>query len=620
MKYILSFLLFVPFWLAASETTPLSLYPELKGVPGADAPCGAIFSVEIPAFSPYRHLPGEFLRDGRPGKTLSILTARNETGSAAFLLFPVKTEKQAVFEVSPLSDGRNTIPASAIDLRIVHYWYQAGTAWSSYFADPLGKELVPELLLHDEALLKTDTAKKDNFLRVGDSYLWVSYPEELEYGRFNYVLAPVRDASRLTAFSLESGVRKRFFLTVRLPKDSVPGRYSGTLTLKAGDKTLETLSLAIRVLPFSLPEPGTQYDPDKKFYVSMYMPPVAEELRMADGNFDPVLKRREAMYRNMLEHNLAYPLVDTPNPRKKLTEETAERLYRENLLLMKKCGFPHDVLLGGINLVSWYLIAQPPEKRPPGYEEKFYRDMDAQLALIREVMGKDILVYPVGWDEPSMKFLQGQRPLWKQAHERGMKILSTAKDRHLQYGGYNEDFANYAGTLSRDSARKWHMMGNRITDYANPHTGPENPDYMRRAHGMDLYHADYDGTCNYHFLEGSGPNIWCENTGKTGFRAFAVVYPSADGLIDTLQYEGFRAAIDDVRYATLLQQLARKAIADPKKADLYYAGKKALRFLALTPMETVNLDAFRLEMIRHILTLQKALSPDSVQRSGGKER
>ncbi|OQA85696.1 MAG: hypothetical protein BWY31_01726 [Lentisphaerae bacterium ADurb.Bin242] len=619
MKLFLLFFSLAAFCLTASERTPLSLYPELKGVPGAEAPCEAVFSVEIPALSPYRHLPGEPLRDGTPGKTLSLLTARNEIGHAAFLLFPVKAEKQAVFEVSALSDGKNTLPASAVDLRIVHCWYQGGTAWSSYFADPLQKELVPELLLHDETLLKTDTEKKDNFLRVGSRYLWISHPEELDYGRFNYVLSPVRDASRLAAFSLEPGVRKRFFLTVRLPKDAVPGRYSGTLALKAGDKTLETLGLVVRVLPFSLPDPGTQYDPGKKFYVSMYMPPIGEELRMADGNFEPVLKRREAMYRNMLEHNLAYPLVNTPD-RKRLPEEVADRLFRENLLLMKKCGFPRDVLMGGISLISWYLISQPPERHPAGHEEKFYRDMDNQLAVIREVMGKDILVYPVGWDEPSMKFLQGQRPLWKQAHERGMKILSTAKDRHLQYGGYNEDFANYPGTFSRESARKWHLMGNRITSYANPHTGPENPDYMRRAHGMELYQMDYDGTCNYHFLEGSGHNIWCENNREAGFRTFAVVYPSADGLIDTLQYEGFRAAIDDIRYATLLRQLAGKASADSKKTDLYYTGKKALRFLALTRMDTANLDAVRLEMIRYILELQKALSPDSAPAPGGKER
>lgn len=619
MKYIFALLLLAACWLDASERTPLSLYPELKGVPGADTPCGAVFSVEIPALSPYRHLPGEPLRDGTPGKTLSLLTAKNEIGHAGFLLFPVTAEKQAVFEVSALADGKNTIPAFAVDLRIVHYWYQAGTAWSSYFADPLRKELVPELLVHDEALLKTDMAKKENFLRVGSQYQWISYPGDLDAGRFNYVLAPVRDASRLTAFSLEPGARKRFFLTVRPPKDAVPGLYSGTLTLKSGGRTLETLALNVRVLPILLPDPGTQYDPEKKFYVSMYMPPIGEELRMADGDLGLVMKRREAMYRSMLEHNLEYPLVDNPD-RKRLPEELADRLFRENLLLMKKCGFPRDVLMGGINIGSWYLISQPSSRHPVGHEEKFYRDMDAQLALVREVMGKDILVYPVGWDEPSMKFLQGQRPVWKQVHERGMKILSTAKDRHLQYGGYNEDFANYAGTFSRDSARKWHVMGNRITSYANPHTGPENPDYMRRAHGMELYQADYDGTGNYHFLEGSGQNVWNEWKSDAPFRNFIVAYPSADGLIDTLQYEGFRAAIDDIRYATLLQRLARKATADSKKAELYYLGKKALRFLALTRMDTANLDAVRLEMIRYILELQKALPPDSTDIPGGKER
>lgn len=561
-------------------------------------------SVIIPALSPLRMPPDEFPADGRRGDALTILMAPNEIGHAAFLLQSAASESGVTIAVSPLRGKAGLLQPSAVDLRIVKYHYQDGTAWNSYFADPLQQELVPELLIHDDALLKVDHAKRSNYLRVGDRYRWMSYPESVKPKPFNFVTEPVRDTEKLAPFALEAGRYKRFFVTVKVPHDTPAGVYDGTLTVAAGSKELGKLTLKVRILPFLLPEPKTWYDLDKTFYASVYMPPISAELRMANGDFDTVMKRRNKLYRNMLDHNLRYPLVDSPD-RKKLSNQEAEELFARDLELMKRCGFPTDELFGGINAISWYLAARPADKRPAGVEEKFYAEMDRDLATIRRIMGDSIRVWPVGWDEPSMAILKGQRELWSNIHKRGMNVMSTASRRHLANGAYYEDFANYAGRLSSSKARIWHGMGNRITNYANPHTGPENPDYMRRTHGMALYKADYDGTCNYHLLENGTGNIWRDTNGT--FRSFALVYPTQDGVIDTLQYEGFRAAIDDIRYATLLKTLAGQAIRSGD-TDARYAGKKALRFLALVPADRVNLDTLRLEMIGHILQLQRIVA------------
>ena len=48
------------------------------------------------------------------------------------------------------------------------------------------------------------------------------------------------------------------------------------------------------------------------------------------------------------------------------------------------------------------------------------------------------------------------------------------------HAGFNEDFSNYGGWVGAESARKWHAVGGKVATYASPHTGPENPDYMRR--------------------------------------------------------------------------------------------------------------------------------------------
>ena len=152
--------------------------------------------------------------------------------------------------------------------------------------------------------------------------------------------------------------------------------------------------------------------------------------------------------------------------------------------------------------------------------------------------------------------LRAQRVPWKYLHEQGLKIYTTGKSSHLLHGGFNEDFMNYGGSYSAAAARLWHAFGARITSYAGPHTGPENPDFVRRSHGMDLYLADQDGTNNY-MVSG---DQWNDFGSQHNYRSFNMIYPASDGPVNTLEFEAFREAIDDVKYATLLKELAAEAI------------------------------------------------------------
>lgn len=54
----------------------------------------------------------------------------------------------------------SSFTASAVDIKIVKTWYQAGTACFDCLADSNRRELVPELLLNDETLVKVDEEKK----------------------------------------------------------------------------------------------------------------------------------------------------------------------------------------------------------------------------------------------------------------------------------------------------------------------------------------------------------------------------------------------------------------------------------------------------------------------------
>ena len=82
------------------------------------------------------------------------------------------------------------------------------------------------------------------------------------------------------------------------------------------------------------------------------------------------------------------------------------------------------------------------------------------------------------------------------------------------------------------------------------------------------------------------------------------VYGHADGVIDTLAWEGFREGVDDIRYATLLQQLAIEARDSDGAIERRYAGRKALQYLADLDVTGGDMNATRLEIVQRILHLQ----------------
>jgi hypothetical protein len=319
------------------------------------------------------------------------------------------------------------------------------------------------------------------------------------------------------------------------------------------------------------------------------------------NNMEQASKKLLAEYANMRDHGCLYPLV--PNwDRRNSDNAEARDAYVRQLEILKKSGLKTKPVFGAVKATDYWTIFRKTAERENDLLN-FKKQVDEEFAIFKKVLGHND-VYAIGWDEPSMQILVEQRDTWKYIHEKGGRIMSTSKDKHLIYAGFNEDFSNYGGSYTAEGAGKWHLIGGRVATYASPHTGPENPDFIRRTHGMNLYKADLDGTCNYMYYEGD-PNIWNEFN-KTQYRSFCMVYPTKEDVIDTLEWEGFREGIDDIRYATKLRQVATQAIATGN-VDNSYAGKIALQWLANLDDKTADLNAMRLEMINYILSIQAAL-------------
>ena len=568
---------------------------KLKGI------SGSLVYYTVQPMSNIKRTMYTYPEDGTLAGPVRIVAAKGEFEPASFVIYPFSDAAKVELKVSDLVGKNGKIPASAVDVKIIKIWYQAGTAWYSYFADSTGRELVPELLLNDENLIKVDMKSKENYLRVdypqpkGSEYVWISNPAEVNVP-FNDHLEPVRDAKSLQPFSLKTGEFKQVWLTLEAPK-TAEGIYSGTISISIDGKAQSAIPLEVRVLPFELPDPKTNYYLTREYYTSTYNhSSLGEFMKKNGGDPEKATTRLLNEYVNMRKHNVMYPMV-----RDLAMGETG---LAKTMEVYKKAELRTDAIFGAIPAIPGYdWMTSPEVKNNPIDKQPMPEDLIYKIDVGYEVMKKAVghsNIYCFGWDEPGMGLLTAQRKPWKYLQDKGLKTYSTAHAAHLTYGGYNEDFVNYGGGYSKEASDKWHAFGARITSYAAPHTGPENPDFVRRTHGMDLYMADCDGTNNYILNECS----WNDFIGtEYNFRSFNWIYPGIEAPIDTIEWEGYREAIDDVRYATLLKQLANKAIATGKTENIYQ-GRMALQWLVLLDPKKCDLNAVRMEMISYILKLK----------------
>ena len=193
-----------------------------------------------------------------------------------------------------------------------------------------------------------------------------------------------------------------------------------------------------------------------------------------------------------------------------------------------------------------------------------------------------------------------QRPAWKTIREAGGKVFVAGQHGHFEKVGDLLNLIVMYGIPLKEVAAKWHSAGHKIWCYANPQGGVESPEVYRRNFGLLLWQANYDGASTYVYQHGFG-NIWNDFDHPTR-RDLNFTYPTVDGVIDTIAWEGYREGIDDIRYATTLKLETEKAkkLKDKGVRELALSAEKYLEELDVNR----NLDTVRLEIIDYILKLQ----------------
>ena len=515
-----------------------------------------------------RLLSDRWPRAPRTVPQLALTGCPGEYESATFSVYAARELKGVRLTIGDLKCGETVLPGSCVEPYAVKCWYQAGRGIGD-----LGQRLLtPELLLKDDALVEVDYRQQANFVRAqpgSTEYLNCSLKDSSKLS----ALVP-RDAAKLLPLTVPEQTLKQFWLTAHIPTGTPAGTYVGEVVVTADGVAPERLPLQITVLPFTLAEPVLEY--------SIYYRGVltAED----QGSISSERKSEEqfaAEMRDLVAHGVVNPTI---------YQSYDERLLGRVLDLREAAG------MQGKPVMSLGISTGAP-KTPEALAD--LRKRVAQwLEFVTRRGYPGLYVY--GIDEASGDALKAERDAFQAVHDAGAKVYVACYKDYFSLVGDLLDLPVWSGRPVPEEARKAHSVGHRIFNYGNPQCGVEEPETYRRNFGLGLWKAGYDGAMDYAYQHSFG-HEWNDFDNQS-YRDHTMAYPAQNGVIGTIQWEGFREGVDDVRYlSTLLQAVKTAQAAGGEKARR--AAATGAWLATLDPSEA-DLDAVRQEMIRRIIELR----------------
>ena len=545
------------------------------------------------ATGPAMVLPDTTELPGALAQQLEVTACPGEAEPISLVLWAPEAAPGVLVETSALR-GPMVITADAVEVQWVKCWYQAGSAPHGVSQDRRRNVLVPELLLNDDELVRVDLEAQENSVRLsfpdGPRYVSVMDPKDVPWGwkaaRDEF---PVRDSPTLQPLDLPANRNQQVWLTVTVPATAKAGTYRGEIRVRSDDRVLARIPLALRVLPFSLPEPRAHWDPAEPFTYSLYYwGELDPEGRGSIGYKVKSEQQFRAELQYMWDHGIVAPaMIWSPSI-----------VYDDEPLFRKHLAIAQDIGMSGRPL---YFADSGMIGNPTGPEElaKLQERVRRTLVIAAEYGFTGVYFY--GLDEATGDRLASQRAAWQAVQEAGGKVIVSGFRGQFEAVGDILDLCNWCGALDPAQPPAWHGKGHRVWNYGNPQTPVEDPAVYRRNYGLLLWKLDYDGACTYCFMDSSG-TPW-NDFDCDAYRDHNVAYPTVDGVVGTLALDGLREGKDDVRYATLLRMEIDTALAGEDDKAKAIAGEAAEWLEGLDP-STVDLDEARAGMVERLLRLR----------------
>ncbi|MFA7229954.1 MAG: hypothetical protein WC071_01665 [Victivallaceae bacterium] len=527
-------------------------------------------------------LPDSLVIPGKISKNIEITACNGEFEPASFVVKSDINIDSLNVKTSDLKSDNNTINAAFVDIKAVKCWYQAGSAWYQITQDKSQKALVPELLLNDNSLIKIDCDKKDNYVKLdmkdGTKYVNVKDIKKTTIDNF-----PVKDSPEFKPLSIPAGKASQIWITVKIPDEAKPGIYNGEISLFNSNTLMDKITIKVNVLPFKLLEP---YLASSIYYLSRlnrkYPAGVIGAEFGAEWRSE---KQLRAELKNMIDHGITRPI----NYQFNISFDSDRELLVKYINACKESG---------IKLDSIFTMQCFGNTINDSDLQKITSKVRQMVDFVKPYGTEELYFY--GIDEAQEGRLMSQRKVWQAIKNGGGKIYAAGKRaKNFESMGDLQDMLICAGAPFREEAERWHRRNKKIFIYANPMAGVENPEIFRRNYGFMLWKSKYDGIANY---QGSFGNGW-NDFDHPQYRDHSFVYPTVNGVINTIAFEGYREAIDDIRYlTTLLREI--DIAKNSTNSRLWEHALAAEDFLEKMDAEKNNLQEIRDKIIQYILQLK----------------
>ena len=543
----------------------------------------------VPAITDYRILTNTAVSLGYLSNEVTMAASPGEFEPASFVLKSNVSRSNVVISVSNLTtSGGARINASYIDISVVKLWYQ-GRDFVSNDEWPIPtdvKLLKPELLLKDDSLVKV--VGTDNYLKVNGNYVLISSPSGIaglsSQESPTAIEFPITDAASLQPVNLTPNENKQFWITVKVPDNAIAGTYNGTITIRNAIGVIDQLTLTVIVLPINLSESSITYS-------IFYMGHLDSSAYISD-----TLKSQQQMnaeLKDMHDHGVTnpnmYPQDDLATVNHILDMRSAAGLQNNPLYYL------------GIG-DAWWDYPLVCSMSPTAFKNEITNFKNAVAA--KGV--NDVYFYLT--DEADLDTVQC-RALIQAAHDVGGKVTDSQGWPYAKKVADMLDLVNVAYDLNRTYPPVIHnYAGHKIFSYTNPQPGYEQPSVYRKNYGLSLWQYGYDGGTGWAYQGAYDTAIWDDFDAQDNVFA----YPTSTGVIDTIEWEGWREGVDDVRYMTTLQNTIRIAKAGGKNtaaAENFVAGVNS------SDLSTQDLDAIRAQMVSYILALQNGSTTTSTTTS-----
>jgi PKD repeat protein len=532
------------------------------------------------------------------GSVLAANVTAGDYEAVSFVAKPSVAVTDMTVIASNLTDvtnASNTMPLTAINTKIVGVWYQM----SSYCEDNAPSYdrtdcitanpkpsfvITPELLLDNKSLIRTNYTAQTNEVWVDNAtYHGYVHIDNTTIGQFksDYKIFNNQTSGNLTPFASAANENNQIWITVHPPTGTRAGNYTANITVNSSATTLVNLTVNIRVLPFTLLTASMDYG-------LYYMPPFSSA---ADHNdirwaYYRQLAPFQAELQNMKDHGILYPTF--PQLTDDADLETA-------LTAWDTIGFPKDKI---------YLLGLP------GYGSYIGAGTgDASNATIAAMVtnwkGHATAhgytdTYFHGIEELDLATIGTQRQAWTAVHSVGGKVWTGGEVNAISSVADILDVGINAYIQNTTTVGVYHSYNHKLYNYGNPQGGYENPERYRSRYGLPMWANGYDGEMTYAYQAlrgGTADALWNEyDAGSSPIKGAMLTYPTTDGVVDTIAWEGFREAVDDSRYA---DELTRRTGSRTAALDIINAGIA----------DGVDMSVIRGNLIDAILALGDAVIP-----------